>query len=320
MNIRILSYLVAIETYGSISEAAKRLYVSQPYLSKILHDIEEEYRVTIFTRGKNGMQPTEKGRLFLDMAKELIQDSERFGKIFKEGDGSSSLRIAAFPSSYIIDAYLRMVKSMPEQSFRFHYKEESTIDVIQDIYSRAADVGVLFLKEQNHKLTEEFFKSRRIVCHPIFNARLHVIVRSGHPLTLKEHLTLDDLYQYNIVMYYTKKGTGIYSLEDGYYNKFSLPELIDFERFRQIIYIYSRASMHNILNQTDYIALGSQATLDQSENFGLVSLPFPFPDHAANPDEYSNTLYYIHLMDRPLSPLARCFVNFLLKCYSSKED
>lgn len=319
MNIRILTYLVAIETYGSVSEAAKRLYVSQPYLSKILHDIEEEYHVTIFTRGKNGMQPTEKGRLFLDMAKELIQDSERFGKIFKDGAGSSSLRIAAFPSSYIIDAYLRMIKSMPEESFRFHYKEESTIDVIQDIYSRAADVGVIFLKEQNNRLTEEFFKSRRIICRPIFNANLHVIVRSGHPLIYKERLTLDDLYEYNIVMYYTKKGTGIYSLEDGYYNKFSLPELIDFERFRQIIYIYGRASMHNILNQTDYIALGSQATLDQSENFGLVSLPFPFPDHVTNHSEYSNTLYYIYLQDRPLSPLAKCFVDFLLKCYSSKE-
>lgn len=316
MNIRILSYLVAIETYGSISEASKRLYVSQPYLSKILHDIEEEYCVTIFTREKNGMQVTENGRLFLDMAKELIQDSERFRKIFINGPGGSALRIAAFPSSYIIDAYIRMVNSIPEQSFCFHYKEESTGEVIQDIHSRAADIGVIFLKNRDDTLTEEFFESRKIICRPVFHTALHLIVRAGHPLTQKENLTLDDIYQYNIAMYYTKKGAGVYSLEDGYYNRDSLPDLIDFDKFRQVIYVYSRATLHNILNQTDYIALGSQAAINQSENFGLISIPFPFPPGTTDPDSYGNTLCYIYLKDRPLPPLARSFVDFLLKFYS----
>jgi len=113
-------------------------------------------------------------------------------------------------------------------------------------------------------------------------------------------------------------GAEIYSLEDGYYNKSSLPELIDFEKFRQIIYIYSRAAMHNILLQTDCIALGSQATLDQSENFGLVSLPFPFPE-GENPADYDNTLYYIYRNDRPLTPQARYYIKTLMECYSQTE-
>ncbi len=316
MNTRILSYLTAIETYGSLSEAAKRLYVSQPYLSKILHDMEDRYHITIFTRGKNGMQTTENGRLFLDMARELIQDAERFEKIFRDHTGETMLRIAAFPSSYAADAYLRMIKAMPDQSFRFHYKEESSSEVIKDVYTSAADVGIIFLKKRSRTLTEQFFKARRIICRPVFDARLHVIVRNGHPLTQKNDLTLEDLYQYNIAMYHTKKGDGIYSLEDGYYNQVSLPDLVDFDRFKQIIYIYSRATLHNILNQTDYIALGSQATLDQQKNFGIASIPFPFPGGMKDPDSFGNTLCYIHLKDRPLSSAAKRFVQYLLKYYS----
>ena len=52
MNIRTLKYLVAIETYGSISEAAKRMYITQPYLSKILRDTEEEDNGTFAHRAR----------------------------------------------------------------------------------------------------------------------------------------------------------------------------------------------------------------------------------------------------------------------------
>lgn len=315
MNIRTLKYLVAIETYGSISETAKRMYITQPYLSKILRDTEEEFHITIFARSKKGLTVTERGKLFLDMARDLIQESDRFVKMFLEEPGRISLKIAAFPSSYAMDAYLRMLKSLPDKAFLFHYKEESTVDVIEDVHSRAADLGVIFQKEKNEALTKEFFKSRKILCKRIFDTRLHLIVRRGHPLIGKASLSLQDLYQYGMVMWYTKKGSEIYSLEDGYYNKSSLPDLIDFEKFRRIIYIYSRAAMHNILLQTDCIALGSQATLDQSENFGLVSLPFPFPE-GENPADYDNTLYYIYRNDRPLTPQARYYINTLMKCYS----
>lgn len=317
MNTKLLNYLLAIETYGSISEAAKHLFVSQPYLSKILHETEEEYQIRLFSRGKGGMQATESGRLFLSMARELVQHADQFERFFHTpSENQAALRIASFPSSYSMDAYLRMIRSMPGQAFRFHYKEETTSDVIQDIYMRQADVGVIFLKSWNQEINEQFFQSRRIEFHPIFDTKLHLIVRAGHPLAGKEDLTLDDLYSYGIVMYNTKKGTGIYSLEDGYYNQFSLPDLIHFDRFRQIIYIYGRSSMHNILTQTDFIALGSQAAVDQAENFGIVSIPFPFPKETADPDAYGNTLYYIYPEDQPLSAMAERYVKFLMEYYS----
>ena len=153
MNIRTLKYLVAIETYGSISEAAKRMYITQPYLSKILRDTEEEYNVTIFARGKKGLSLTERGRLFLDMARDLIEESEQFVRLFQEEPGRISLKIAAFPSSYAMDAYLRMLTVLPDKAFLFHYKEEPTADVIEDVHSQAADLGVIFWKEKNEALT-----------------------------------------------------------------------------------------------------------------------------------------------------------------------
>ena len=311
MNIRTLRYLAAIEQYGSLSEAADRLYISQPYLSRILRDTEEQFRLTIFTRGRDGLQVTEQGRLFLDMAQELIREADRFEHTFGAPSQTAALKISAFPTSYAIDACMRMLQDMPEQPLRFQYKEGSTTDVIQDVHAREADLGIIFLKERNWPINEAFFKSRRIVCQKLFDTRPHVLVREGHPLTRVEGFRLEELYRYGLVMFQSRPCTGVAGLEDGYYNDRSIPELVDFSRFTQIVSIRSRATMHNILGQTDYIALGNQIAAEPMEPFGLCALPFPFPEGVQDPDRYSNSLYCIHLKDRPLSGMAKRYVEYL---------
>lgn len=57
MNFQNLEYLIEISNCGSISAAAKRLFVTQPYLSKVLRETEKEYGLTIFTRGKKRNYP-----------------------------------------------------------------------------------------------------------------------------------------------------------------------------------------------------------------------------------------------------------------------
>ena len=49
MNLQHLEYLIEIENCGSISKAARRLFVTQPYLSRILKEVESEYGITVFT-------------------------------------------------------------------------------------------------------------------------------------------------------------------------------------------------------------------------------------------------------------------------------
>ncbi|HBM8856410.1 TPA: LysR family transcriptional regulator, partial [Enterococcus faecium] len=51
MDIRILTYFLAVAREKNISRAAKSLHITQPTLSKQLKDLEEELGVTLFTRG-----------------------------------------------------------------------------------------------------------------------------------------------------------------------------------------------------------------------------------------------------------------------------
>ena len=119
MNLQHLEYLIEIENCGSISKAARRLFVTQPYLSRILKEVESEYGITVFTREKTGITPTDSGRLFLDMARDLLDDAGNFQRIFRERADHYRLRVSACTCSHPNDAFIRMVKSIPDIPLRF---------------------------------------------------------------------------------------------------------------------------------------------------------------------------------------------------------
>lgn len=311
MNINMLEYLAAIEQYGSLSEAARHLYVSQPYLSRLVRQAEQEYGLTIFTRGREGLCPTEQGRLFLQMARDLAAQAQQFRRTFQAAGGAASLRIAAFPSTYGVDAFLQLLAENPDRTLRLGYEEQSSVQVVQQVHTRQADLGILFLKERNQVSNEAFFHARRIALQRVASTRMHLLLRAGHPLTRMPCFGLEELYRYGLVMFRSQPGTGVYSLEDGYYNDVSLADLLEFDRFRQVVSVRSRATMHNLLAQTDCIALGNQIEGEELAEFGLCFLPFPYPPHTQDPEGYNNSLYCIHLKDQPLSPMGQRYVECL---------
>ena len=76
MNIKHLQYMIEIERVGSISQAAKNLYVGQPNLSRILREVEESVGFTIFDRTHQGIRPTERGMAFLQHAHNILREMD----------------------------------------------------------------------------------------------------------------------------------------------------------------------------------------------------------------------------------------------------
>ena len=80
MNIQYMKYVVTLAEQGSVSSAAKKLYISQPYLSKILQETEEEYGIVIFRRDKKGLVPTESGMAFLALARKIVVEADEMDR------------------------------------------------------------------------------------------------------------------------------------------------------------------------------------------------------------------------------------------------
>ena len=77
MNTQHLQYLIEIERTRSVSQAAENLFIGQPNLSRILHEMEANLGFKIFERTSKGVRSTERGAIFLQHAKSIIRELER---------------------------------------------------------------------------------------------------------------------------------------------------------------------------------------------------------------------------------------------------
>lgn len=315
MNLQHLLYAVEIANFGSISRAASALYVSQPYLSKIIRELEEEYGITIFARSKNGITPTESGRLFLDMARDLLDNAKNFESVFQERKKDYRLRISSSTNSHFIDALIRMVNSLPSDfPLRFSYRETSNQEVLDDVYNSRCDIGTIILNHSDYQEFSELIQLKRLTAVPLFTSSPWLIARAGHPILEKgERLSVEDIYRHNFVLYPSHPEKKPRALESIYNDSFL--KLINWNKIRQIIYVQTRAALHNVLLMTDYLGIGILPILEQEKNYHLVSIPFPADIYTQGDPQIRHTLYCVYQKDRELPKAAQTYLSFLKKYY-----
>ena len=67
MTLQQLKYIVTVAQTGTITEAAGKLYISQPSLTNAIHELEKEMNITIFNRTNKGISVSKEGEEFLRM-------------------------------------------------------------------------------------------------------------------------------------------------------------------------------------------------------------------------------------------------------------
>lgn len=125
MELRTLRYFLAVVQEGNITNAAKRLHVTQPTLSRQLADLEKELGRQLYTRGHAGIVPTEHGVMLASYAESIIDLAEK-----AEADislpaktVSGSVHIAAGETKamrYLTNAMMRVREEYPGIDFQLY--------------------------------------------------------------------------------------------------------------------------------------------------------------------------------------------------------
>ena len=82
MRTEALTYFVAIAESGSFNKAAETLYISQPSLSRIIHNMEQELNMTLFGRSNHGIQLTEDGKRLYHYSKSVLNQMKTLDDYF----------------------------------------------------------------------------------------------------------------------------------------------------------------------------------------------------------------------------------------------
>ena len=102
MDMNLQKYLAFVKTveYGSFTKAAEMLNYSQSGVSRMIHDLEKEWKVTLLERGRAGVRLTGDGKKLLPYAENVCREYEKLQMQVDELNGLKSglIRIGTFPA------------------------------------------------------------------------------------------------------------------------------------------------------------------------------------------------------------------------------
>lgn len=112
MNLQQLKYLVTIADCHSITKASKALFVSQPYLSKVVSDFETKINKQLFVRYNNGLELTSDGHKVYLLAQSIIPYIGKLFLFFKSSFGFLWIcqMVVIFPMKAYVSAKWEEVK------------------------------------------------------------------------------------------------------------------------------------------------------------------------------------------------------------------
>lgn len=298
MTFQQLTYVVEISKCGSINKAAHQLFLSQSGISSAVRELEEELGIQFFVRSNRGVEFTPDGKEFLSYAVSLLEQKQRIESLYGETrDAAAPARFSVSTQRYPFteDAFLRMLHSAEDNRYHFSIKETGMDAVIEDVYEHRADIGVIYLTELTEKMVRRLLVARDLEFHEVAAVAPCVYVRKGHPLSGLNVISQEELENYPYVSFEHAQGVAADFSEE--YPTLSM------KRPDRCISVNNRATMMNVLAQTDAFTTGSGLLVKNFISQAVVSIPLA--------DNRLIRIGWITPKAARLSPLSEQFVRLL---------
>ncbi len=215
MTLQQLKYLVTVAECKNITEAAEKLFISQPSLSAAIHNLEKEMGVTAFVRSNKGVSITREGEELLSFARNLLEQAD----IMKDRFCNDKSRMPKFSVScqhysFAVNAFVDVVNKYNTNVYNFILRETQTGEIIDDVANGNSELGILYLSEHNEDVLTKLLKKNELIFEEIFKASPHVFISKNHPLANKDIITLDELKPYPYLVYEQGERNSFYFSEE----------------------------------------------------------------------------------------------------------
>lgn len=238
MTIQQLKYMIKTVECGSITEAARQLYISQPSLSAALKDLETEFNISIFYRTSKGITLSPDGIEFLSYARQIVEQASLLEQRYTNKKPVKQLcSVSTQHYAFAVNAFVKLISEINAEEYEFTLRETRTYEIIDDVANFRSEVGILYFSSFNEKVLKKLLAEKQLSFSPLFDADPHVFVSVAHPLASCNCVTLHDLAEYPFLAF-----------EQGTYNSFYFSEeILSTETHKKIIHVSDRATLFNLL-------------------------------------------------------------------------
>lgn len=238
MTLQQLKYVIEVANRGSINEAAKRLFISQPSLSNAIRELEEEMQIEIFERSNKGISLSKEGVEFLSYARQVVEQSDLLESRFLNAKPSPQhFSVSTQHYAFAVNAFVSLVQEYGQDEYELSLRETKTHEIIEDVKSLRSEIGVIYVNEFNGKVINKLLKAANLQFNSLFMAKPHIFISSKNPLAQQSIVTIDQLQQYPYL-----------SFEQGEYNSFYYSEeILSTLSHKKSIRVNDRATLFNLL-------------------------------------------------------------------------
>lgn len=202
MRLNQFEMIVALEHCSSLSEAAEKLYMTQPSISKAIREMEEEVGYEILKRKKDGVAFTENGREVLRLSKEILLDIEKIRQLREVVDESVVGKISLGGSGYYgnkVFSLLVIPLKTKYPNLSIQIQEAFSIDIINKVAEGTLDFGIIMMYCNDQPPMMARIRHYGLAYENCFSDYVGLYARRGHPLHQQEQVTMRDVLRYPYV-------------------------------------------------------------------------------------------------------------------------
>ncbi len=191
LKFRQLSHALAVWRHGNFRRAAEEQHLSQPALSRSIHNLEQSLGVLLFDRQTTEVTPTAYGEALLRRAEAILIEAtelEREMKLMKGLHiGRLSVAMGVYPAEISGNlACAELLRAHPGLHLRSQLRHWR--DVVQMVQNREVDIG---FAEIAHLMDAPGLR-----VEPVGRHQVVFFCRAGHPLLAREAISVADLDAY----------------------------------------------------------------------------------------------------------------------------
>lgn len=295
MTLQQIRYVMEISRCGSISKAAQELYLTQPYLSSTLKDLENELHISIFSRSRKGITLTRDGQEFLRYAKTLLEQEERILELYTRHVRPLPFHLSVSMQRYpfVVKAFCKFFEKRAPKQFEVRLRECSMDRVIRDVFEQKSEVGIIFLSTTTETFIRKYLAARNLEFNRVLSMSPSVFFRKDHPMASYAEIDLEDMKAYPFASFESEATISVDFSEEAI-----LPGSTTLD---QRFLVIDRGTMINILTHTDAFSIGT----------GILSKGFAGPELVSRPikNHYNEIcLGWIQVANSTISDEASAFI------------
>ena len=264
MTLQQLKYAVEVAGKGSINEAAKGLFISQPSLSGAIRALESEIGITLFIRTNKGMIVSSEGAEFLGYARQVIQQAELLEEKYLSGKPAKQrFSVSTQHYAFTANAFVELIKEFGGEEYEFTLRETKTYDILEDVKTLRSELGVIYVSSFNEKIIRKLLEEGGLVFSALFAVRPHIFISRENPLSQKSAVSLSDLEELPCVTF-----------EQGEHNSFYFSEeILSTLDHKKSIKVTDRAALINLMIGVNAYTIATGVLPSYLHGEAIVAVP-----------------------------------------------